>query len=123
MAEGQTGVFGKTGYPPGRVIFDPGIGFGKTPGQCLQILNRIEEFFDFDVRVLVGASRKSFIKSFTCSTGQVQPTREEGSALGEQSGQKPPPALQASRGKGGFSTSGILRAWEYPCLWPCGGWT
>lgn len=45
-----------------RIIFDPGIGFGKTPQQSLTILKRINEFSDFPVRLLVGHSRKSFMK-------------------------------------------------------------
>ncbi len=46
-----------------RVIFDPGIGFGKTPEQSLQILKRIKEFSEYPVRIYVGHSRKSFIKN------------------------------------------------------------
>ena len=48
-----------------RIIFDPGIGFGKTAEQSLEILKRIREFFDFPFRILVGHSRKSFMKSFS----------------------------------------------------------
>ncbi len=48
-----------------RVIFDPGIGFGKTAGQSLEILKRIKEFYCFPLRVMVGHSRKSFMKSFS----------------------------------------------------------
>jgi len=44
-----------------RIIFDPGIGFGKTPMQSLAILRRVTEFFDLPVRVLIGHSRKSFL--------------------------------------------------------------
>ena len=47
-----------------RVIFDPGIGFGKTTGQSLQILKRIREFYVFPLRIMVGHSRKSFMKDF-----------------------------------------------------------
>lgn len=46
-----------------RICLDPGIGFGKTPEQNLEIVGRLgslcEEFPDLPV--LVGASRKSFI--------------------------------------------------------------
>ena len=48
-----------------RVIFDPGIGFGKTAGQSLEILKRIKEFHCFPLRIMVGHSRKSFMKSFS----------------------------------------------------------
>lgn len=46
-----------------RIIFDPGIGFGKTAAQSLAILERMNEFTDFPVRLLVGHSRKSFMKA------------------------------------------------------------
>lgn len=45
-----------------RVIFDPGIGFGKTPKQAAQILERIDEFKELPIRILVGHSRKSFLQ-------------------------------------------------------------
>lgn len=44
-----------------RLIFDPGLGFGKTPLQSLTIARRIHEFNDLPVRILVGHSRKSFL--------------------------------------------------------------
>ncbi len=47
-----------------RIIFDPGIGFGKTADQSLNILKRIREFYCFPLRILVGHSRKSFMKLF-----------------------------------------------------------
>lgn len=48
-----------------RIIFDPGIGFGKTADQSLNILKRIPEFYCFPLRILVGHSRKSFMKLFS----------------------------------------------------------
>lgn len=48
-----------------RVIFDPGIGFGKTPQQSITLLKRIDEFFDLPTRILVGHSRKGFLKTWT----------------------------------------------------------
>lgn len=48
-----------------RVIFDPGIGFGKTAEQSLTLLRRVEEFRPLGVRLLIGHSRKSFLKRFT----------------------------------------------------------
>ena len=50
-----------------RIIFDPGIGFGKTAEQSLEILKRIKEFHSFPFRILVGHSRKSFMKNFSSS--------------------------------------------------------
>jgi dihydropteroate synthase len=44
-----------------RTILDPGIGFGKTVGHNLTLVNRLDEFADLGRPLLVGASRKSFI--------------------------------------------------------------
>jgi len=44
-----------------RFIVDPGIGFGKTLGHNLTILNRAAEFTELGCPVLIGHSRKSFI--------------------------------------------------------------
>jgi dihydropteroate synthase len=44
-----------------QVIVDPGIGFGKTPGHNLTILNRVGELMALGRPVLVGPSRKAFI--------------------------------------------------------------
>jgi dihydropteroate synthase len=45
----------------GRVVFDPGIGFGKNALQSLRLLRNVERFHRFGLRVLVGHSRKSFM--------------------------------------------------------------
>lgn len=44
-----------------RVIFDPGIGFGKTSEQSSEIIQNISEFFELPVRLMVGHSRKSYL--------------------------------------------------------------
>ena len=48
-----------------RVIFDPGIGFGKTSQQSLDILKNIEVFMKYPVRLMAGHSRKSFMSAFS----------------------------------------------------------
>jgi dihydropteroate synthase len=46
-----------------RIILDPGIGFGKTPEQNLQLIDKLDRIVDeFGLPVLLGTSRKSFIK-------------------------------------------------------------
>jgi 2-amino-4-hydroxy-6-hydroxymethyldihydropteridine diphosphokinase/dihydropteroate synthase len=47
-----------------RVIFDPGIGFGKNPLQSLGLLRDIRRFHKYGLRCLVGHSRKSFMRGF-----------------------------------------------------------
>lgn len=49
------------GVPRERIIIDPGIGFGKTVGQNLEILGNLEKFCDRGFAVCVGTSRKSFL--------------------------------------------------------------
>jgi dihydropteroate synthase len=42
-----------------RICVDPGIGFGKTPDQNLELLRRLDELCSLGRPVLVGVSRKS----------------------------------------------------------------
>jgi dihydropteroate synthase len=49
------------GIPEKNIILDPGIGFGKTVGQNLELINRLDEIRALGYPVLLGASRKSFI--------------------------------------------------------------
>jgi dihydropteroate synthase len=51
----------ETGIPEDALIIDPGIGFGKTLENNLEILSRLEEFKILGLPILVGVSRKSFI--------------------------------------------------------------
>lgn len=48
-----------------RLIFDPGIGFGKTVRQNWDLLERVERFHDLGLPILVGHSRKSFLQTVT----------------------------------------------------------
>lgn len=43
------------------IILDPGIGFGKTVTQNLELINRLDEIRSLGYPVLLGPSRKSFI--------------------------------------------------------------
>jgi len=51
----------KLGVPRENIILDPGIGFGKTWQQDLEIIRRLSELKALGRPILVGASRKSFI--------------------------------------------------------------
>lgn len=44
-----------------KIILDPGVGFGKTYEQNLEILNHLQELKIFGCPILLGASRKSVI--------------------------------------------------------------
>jgi len=48
-----------------RVILDPGIGFGKTGAQSLELLRRVDELKACGFALLIGHSRKSFLREFT----------------------------------------------------------
>jgi dihydropteroate synthase len=49
------------GVPTENIIVDPGIGFGKTLEQNLEIIRRLEELKALGKPVLLGSSRKSMI--------------------------------------------------------------
>ncbi len=51
-----------------RIILDPGIGFGKSPAQSLELIRRCAEFLDWEVPVLIGHSRKSFLNPLVGDT-------------------------------------------------------
>jgi dihydropteroate synthase len=51
----------RAGIPDEKIILDPGIGFGKTVEQNLELLNRVDEIRSLGYPVLIGPSRKSFI--------------------------------------------------------------
>lgn len=58
-------VLESRGLLPEQVILDPGIGFGKSVGQSLQLIKQIGQLRTLGVRLLVGHSRKSFMRIFT----------------------------------------------------------
>ena len=51
----------RAGVEMGNIIIDPGIGFGKTTLQNLEILRDLEMFTGLGLPVMVGPSRKAFI--------------------------------------------------------------
>jgi dihydropteroate synthase len=50
------------GISKSKLIVDPGIGFGKTVSHNLILINHIESFASLEVPILIGPSRKSFIR-------------------------------------------------------------
>jgi len=57
--------FKKAGLNAEQVMFDPGLGFGKTVEHNLALLTGLERFTNMKRPLLVGASRKSFIGRLT----------------------------------------------------------
>ena len=52
------------GISDNQIIFDPGIGFGKNAEQAIDIIKKID-YFKHLGQIMVGHSRKSFIKLFS----------------------------------------------------------
>ncbi|MCH7626447.1 MAG: dihydropteroate synthase, partial [Chloroflexi bacterium] len=50
-----------SGIEEGKIILDPGMGFGKTALHNLEIIRRLDEFSALGKPLLVGMSRKSTI--------------------------------------------------------------
>ena len=53
------------GVRPEQIIFDPGIGFGKTLEHNLQLLASLKSFARWERPLLLGVSRKSFIEKIS----------------------------------------------------------
>lgn len=51
----------KEGIKPQNIWFDPGIGFGKTGAQNIEVLQRLGEITAYEYPVLLAPSRKRFI--------------------------------------------------------------
>lgn len=55
----------RRGIPPERVLLDPGIGFGKTADQNLEVLRRLDRVVSLGFPTMLGASRKSTLGKLT----------------------------------------------------------
>jgi dihydropteroate synthase len=55
----------RAGLDRTRIVIDPGIGFGKRGEQNSEILARLPALTALDVPILVGPSRKQFLKQAT----------------------------------------------------------
>jgi len=66
------------GIPAEAIVLDPGIGFGKAAAESVTILKRLEGFSKIGYPLLVGTSRKSFIRLLT--SDQTEESRIWGTA-------------------------------------------
>jgi dihydropteroate synthase len=81
MSSAKSGIFSRAfgkiegaGVRRNRVVFDPGIGFGKTLGHNLQLLAGLRSFTKLKRPLLLGVSRKSFIgKLLGCKLNERLP--------------------------------------------------
>jgi len=62
------------GIPSSAILFDPGIGFAKRPEQSSVLLARLPELAALGYPLLIGASRKSFLRR---AIGDAPPDRRE----------------------------------------------
>ncbi|QIE57791.1 dihydropteroate synthase [Pikeienuella piscinae] len=63
--ESRVAVCVKAGVPRGRIVVDPGIGFGKTLAHNLTLIGGLAAFHGLGCAVMLGASRKAFIGRLT----------------------------------------------------------
>ena len=66
----------KAGVLKNKIIIDPGIGFGKTVQDNLYLINNLNEFQDLNVPVLLGPSRKAFIRKILVQDDKTEPKPE-----------------------------------------------
>ena len=71
----------KAGLDLNRIVFDPGIGFGKTAAQSLELLRRADELRRHGLRVMVGHSRKSFFRPLVGDNMQARDQATVGVSL------------------------------------------
>jgi dihydropteroate synthase len=77
----------KEGIAPGKIILDPGIGFGKTAEHNVKILKNLSQFKIFGKPLLLGVSRKSFIEKVSgASVNERLPGTLASIVLGFQQG-------------------------------------
>jgi dihydropteroate synthase len=68
----------EAGVPAEHVMLDPGLGFGKTGEHNLQLLGGLRRFTKWNRPLVLGASRKSFLKTFAT---EAPPAARLGSSL------------------------------------------
>ena len=73
-------MFVREGIKRSRIVLDPGIGFGKTAEQNREVLRRLRELRTQGVRILVGVSRKRFLRDFL--PPQLPETIRTGGSIG-----------------------------------------
>ena len=62
----------KKGIERSKIIVDPGIGFGKNTDHNLQVIANLSEFNRLKVPILIGPSRKAFIRNTLKENGMKE---------------------------------------------------
>ena len=75
---GRVAAAESAGIPHGRVLIDPGIGFGKTLEHNLALIRRLSLLHGLGCPVLLGASRKGFVGRIS---GETAPDRRAAGSI------------------------------------------
>ncbi|MGE5815750.1 MAG: dihydropteroate synthase, partial [Acidobacteriota bacterium] len=67
------------GIPREQIVLDPGLGFAKRAEQSFAALAELQRFAALDLPILIGASRKSFLKN---AIGEVAPDARDWATAG-----------------------------------------
>lgn len=67
----------RAGVAKSQIIIDPGIGFGKTYDQNLELLRRLPELAKLGYPLLIGTSRKSFIAHILRTQSHQNPPNDD----------------------------------------------
>jgi dihydropteroate synthase len=59
------------GIPRDAIVLDPGIGFGKAASESVEVLKSLDVFSKIGYPLLVGTSRKSFIRAIARETSEA----------------------------------------------------
>lgn len=81
-AEENIARWEKFGLSRNRVILDTGIGFGKNALQAIDLLAHCREFRALGLRLLVGHSRKSFLRGICGDIGENSAAERDPETLG-----------------------------------------
>lgn len=65
------------GVAPEHIIVDPGIGFGKTIAHNLQLIKHLDYFQALEAPILIGPSRKAFIRKLLAQPLGREPTSDQ----------------------------------------------
>lgn len=66
----------KNNIPKSKIIVDPGIGFGKTTEHNFMLHKGLDEFKKLNVPILIGSSRKAFIRKTLADGSNVEVSPE-----------------------------------------------
>lgn len=67
----------KAGITAGKIIIDPGIGFGKSITHNLSLIRRLDDLARLKAPILVGASRKAFIRKILADSSEKEVTADQ----------------------------------------------